>query len=52
MMAGVISGFKPAVIIADELYDFNRNFFREDEMSEEEIKAHAKEVAMQVVKKL
>lgn len=52
MMAGVIHGFKPEVIIADKLYDFDRNIFGIDEMMENEIKTHAKEVAVKIVKKL
>lgn len=49
MMKGVIDGLKPEVIIADRLYDFDRKLFSVEEMSEEEIKTHARTVAEKVV---
>ncbi|MDD5477670.1 MAG: putative zinc-binding protein [Candidatus Omnitrophica bacterium] len=52
MMAGVVKKFNPEVIIADELYDFNRNLFSIDEMPEDQIKIQAKEVAKKVAEKL
>ena len=33
MMNGVIEGLEPEVIIADQLYDFDRNLFGVEEMS-------------------
>ncbi len=49
MLAGVVKKFHPEVIIADKLYDFDRNLFGANEMPEEEIKAHAKKVAGKIV---
>jgi uncharacterized metal-binding protein len=45
MMNGVIDGLKPEVIIADQLYEFDRKLFGVEEMSTEEIQAHARTVA-------
>ena len=45
MMRGVISELDPTVIIADSLYEFDRNLFSINEMPEEEIKFHAQTVA-------
>ena len=52
MMKGVIGDLEPEVILADTLYDFDKNLFGIDEMSEEEIKAHAEEVAQKLVESL
>ncbi len=52
MMKGVVAGIKPEVIIADQLYDFDRSIFGIDELTEEEIKIHAREVANKIVDKL
>ena len=52
MMNGVISKLNPEVIIADKLYDFDRNLFGIDEMPEDGIKAHAREVARKIAEKL
>ncbi len=52
MMKGVISGLEPEVIVADNLYDFDRSLFGVDEMSEDEIKIHALEVAKKIVERL
>lgn len=52
MMAGVVPKFNPEIIIADKLYDFDRNLFGIDEMSEDQIKIHAKEVAKKIAKRL
>ena len=52
MMKGVIGELNPEVIIADKLYDFDRSTFGIDEMSEEEIKIHAHEVAKKIVETL
>lgn len=49
MMKGVIPGLTPRVVIADSLYDFDRNLFGIDQMTEEEIKAHAMTVAQKVI---
>jgi len=48
MMHGVIQGLEPEVIIADCLYDFDRNLFGIDEMSPEEARVHANTVAMKI----
>jgi uncharacterized metal-binding protein len=48
MMHGVIQGLEPEVIIADRLYDFDRNLFGIDEMSPEEARVHANTVAMKI----
>lgn len=49
MMKGVIPGLAPRVIVADSLYDFDRNLFGIDQMTEEQIKTHALTVAQKVV---
>lgn len=51
MMKGVIKKLKPQVVLADNLYDFDRNIFGTDEMSESEINRHAGEVATKIAKK-
>ncbi len=48
MMKGVIEGLQPEVIVADQLYDFDRNIFGIDEMPPEQILAHARTVAQQI----
>lgn len=45
MMQGVLDGLAPEVVLADTLYDFDRNLFGIDEMPEAEIAAHARTVA-------
>lgn len=52
MMEGVIANLETEIVIADRLYDFNRDLFGIDEMPEAEIKAHAKEVARKIAKTL
>lgn len=49
MMTGVVSEIKPEVVIADQLYDFNRQLFGIDEMPYDEIQVHAKTVAKRLV---
>ncbi len=49
MMTGVIPGLAPRVIVADSLYDFDRNLFSIDQMTDEEIRTHAMTVAQKVV---
>ncbi len=49
MMQGVIDGLNPEVIIAGQLYDFERSLSGIDEMPEEDIKARARIVAEKVV---
>jgi hypothetical protein len=49
MMKGVIPDLTPRVIIADSLYDFDRDLFGIDQMTEDEIKTHAMTVAQKVV---
>lgn len=48
MMNGVIEGLAPEVIIADRLYDFDRELFGVEEMPPEEIRAHARTVAQKI----
>ena len=45
MMNGVVEGLEAEVIIADQLYDFDRKLFGVEEMPPEEIQAHARTVA-------
>jgi len=52
MMKGVVDGLAPRVVVADSLYDFDRNLFGIDQMAEEEIKTHAVTVAEKVVDEL
>lgn len=52
MMKGIIAGFSPEVVIADKLYDFDKNLFGADQMPEDEIKAHAREVADKIAERL
>jgi uncharacterized metal-binding protein len=52
MMKGVIPGLEPEVVIADTLYDFDRSLFGIDDMPEGEIKAHGREVAATIAKRL
>ncbi len=52
MMKGVIPELKPEVIIADTLYDFDRSLFGIDDMPEARIKAHGREVAAKIAKRL
>ncbi|HAD05217.1 MAG: hypothetical protein A2091_07490 [Desulfuromonadales bacterium GWD2_61_12] len=48
MMQGVLAGLTPEVIAVDRLYDFDRSRFGIEEMSPEEIQAHARTVAQQL----
>jgi uncharacterized metal-binding protein len=52
MMGGVIPGLVPRVIVADSLYDFDRNLFGMDQMAEDEIKTHAMTVAQKITRGL
>ena len=52
MMKGVIPGLAPEVIVADRLYEFDRNLFGIDEMPEDQIKAHGAEVAAKIAETL
>ncbi len=52
MMKGVIGELKPEVIVADQLYDFDRSLFGIEEMPEEQIKIHSQEVARKIVARL
>jgi len=52
MMQGVIEGLTPEVLIADGLYDFDRELFGIDEMDEDEIRRHAASVAAQIAARL
>ncbi len=48
MMAGTINGLKPEVIIADRLYEFDRNLFGIEEMTPEQIQVNAQTVAQKI----
>ena len=48
MMNGVIDGLEPEVIIADQLYSFDRKLFGIEQMPPEEILAHARTVAEKI----
>lgn len=48
MMKGVLPELKAEIIVADRLYDFDRNLFGIDEMPAAEIEAHARTVAEKV----
>lgn len=50
MMKGAIKGLKPEVIVADKLYDFDKDLFSANDMPEGEIRKHAEEVAEKIVK--
>ena len=52
MMKGVIPDLEAEIIIADDLYEFDRNLFGINEMPEEQIKKHSLEVAEKVVEML
>lgn len=52
MMQGVVVSLEPKVIVADRLYDFDRNIFGIDEMTAEEIAAHARTVAEKIFQSL
>ena len=52
MMRGVIGDLKPEVIVADRLYDFDRDLFGIDEMPRVDIEAHARTVAEKVAERL
>ncbi len=52
MMKGVIGALEPEVIVADQLYDFDRSLFGIDQMSESEIKSHSQTVAKRIVETL
>ncbi len=52
MMKSVISELEPEVVVADKLYNFDRNLFGIDEMSEDEIRTHSQEVAKKIVVRL
>ena len=52
MMAGVIEGLAPEVVIADRLYDFDRKLFGMEEMTAAEIQGHACTVAGKIAASL
>ena len=52
MMKGVVGNLTPEVIIADRLYDFDRDLFGIDEMPRADIEAHARTVAEKVAERL
>ncbi|KAF0215939.1 MAG: hypothetical protein FD174_3949 [Geobacteraceae bacterium] len=52
MMAGVIEGLAPEVIVADRLYEFDRKLFGIEEMPPEQIQVHARTVAEKIAETL
>ena len=52
MMQGVLPDLKPEVIIADTLYELDGEYFGMDEVSEDQIRAHAETVASKVLEKI
>jgi uncharacterized metal-binding protein len=52
MMKGVIDDLKPEVIIVDRLYDFDRNLFGLNEVTEQQIKEYAQTAANKIVEKI
>ncbi len=52
MMKGVIPDLTPEIIVADTLYEFDRNLFGIDEIPEAEIRAHGEEVAAKIAERL
>ena len=48
MMKGVLNDLKPELIIADSLYELNEDLFGVDELPEEDMKAHAEQVAHKI----
>jgi uncharacterized metal-binding protein len=49
MMRGAIQGLAAEIVAVDRMYDFDRKLFGTDEMPPEEIQAHARTVAQQIV---
>lgn len=49
MMKGVIEELVPEVIIADQLYEFDRTLFGINEMTTEQIREHANTVAQKIM---
>jgi uncharacterized metal-binding protein len=49
MMKGVIPELEPRVIVATNLYTFDQSLFGSDELSEDDIRRHAREVAEKVL---
>ncbi len=52
MMKGVAPSISPEVVIADRLYEFDRQLFGINEMPEAEIRSHAREVATTIARGL
>ena len=52
MVKGVVADVEANVFHADKLCDFNKNLFGTDEMPEDEIRIHAREVAEKVIERL
>jgi uncharacterized metal-binding protein len=52
MMQGVIEKLNPEIVLADQLYDFDKSLFGMDQMPEDKIKANAKKVAEKIVEML
>jgi len=52
MMKGVVPGLAPEIVIADRLNEFDRSLFGIDEMPDEEIQKHARDVAKSLLDKV
>lgn len=50
MMQGIFHEFNPEIVIADRLFELDKNLFGINEMSEVEIKTHAQTVAKKIAK--
>lgn len=48
MMQGVLVDLKPQLIVADSLYELGGDLFGVDELPEEQIRAHAEQVALKI----
>jgi uncharacterized metal-binding protein len=52
MMQGVLPDLRSEVVIADNLYELDGDYFGIDEVSDEEIQAHAETVAARVLERI
>lgn len=52
LLRAAIPGIQPTIIVTDQLFEFDRNAFALEDMSEHDIAAHARTVAERVVARL
>jgi hypothetical protein len=52
MMKGVISNLNPEIIIVDRLYEFNRNLFAINQVTEAQIKEFAQVAAQKIAQQI